>query len=290
MKKKSLTFLLLFITFWAFAQQDTTTVYQSARGYFVDPIRVNFKKKVIQTDSLWAVLLYNKKNELQEKISFADKNLEIRKGPYLLNENGNIKEEGFYNKGYKVGEWISYYPNKQIREKANYRWDLLNGQYISYWPNGQLKKQGVYLMGRKINDWVMFYENGNPALKETYNESGKLMTSAYFESNGEQTQVPSFYIAPSYPGGIKIFYKLLFKEIKNTKSNEIYATYGKIRIEFTVKIDGSIADVDVKGSRDKYLDGELIRVMKLAGNWIPARELGDPILVRHIIPIKFFLN
>ena len=290
MKKWLVTLIFLFTISCAFAQQDTTTVYQSPRGYFVDPIRANFKKKIIQNDSLWLVLLYNKKNELQEKISFADKNLEIRKGPYLLIENGSVKEEGSYNKGYKVGEWITYYPNKQIKEKANYRWDLLNGEYISYWPNGQLKKQGVYLMGRKINDWAMFYENGNPALKESYNELGKLMTSAYFEINGAQTQIPSFYMAPSYPGGIKNFYKLLFREIKNTKSNTIYTTYGKIRIEFTVKVDGSISDVDVKGSPDKYLDGELIRVMKLAGNWIPAQELGDPILVRHIIPIKFFMN
>lgn len=290
MKKYHFTLVCSLIFSCAFAQQDTTTVYQSARGYFVDPIRANFTRKVSQNDSLWVVSLYNKKNELQEKISFTDKNLEIRKGPYLLNENGNIKEEGFYNRGYKTGEWRTYYPNKQSKEKANYRWDLLNGQYVSYWPNGQLKKQGEFLAGRKIKDWVMFYENGNPALKESYDQTGKLINSAYFESNGEQTQVPSFYIAPSYLGGIKSFYRILFKEIKNNKSNEIYATYGKIRIEFTVKTDGSIADVVVKGSPDKYLDGELVRVMKLAGNWIPAKELGDPIRVRHIIPIKFFLN
>jgi len=290
MKKYHFTLVCSLIFSCAFAQQDTTTVYQSPRGYFVDPIRANFKKKIIQNDSLWVVSLYDKKNVLQESISFEDKNLETRKGPYLLNENEIIKEQGVYNRGYKTGEWQTYYPNKQIKENANYRWDLLNGPYISYWPNGQLKKQGVYLMGRKINDWAMFYENGNPALKESYNELGKLMTSAYFEINGAQTQIPSFYMAPSYPGGIKNFYKLLFREIKNTKSNTIYTTYGKIRIEFTVKVDGSISDVDVKGSPDKYLDGELIRVMKLAGNWIPAQELGDPILVRHIIPIKFFMN
>ena len=290
MKKYYFILLFLIVISSAFAQQDTTTVFQSARGYYVDPVRAKFNKKVTQNDSLWIVSLYNKKNEQQESISFEDKNLEIRKGPYHLNENGNLKEQGFYNRGYKVNEWITYYPNKQLKEKANFSWDLLNGPYVSYWQNGQLKKQGYFLNGRKIKDWVMFYEDGKPALKENYDESGKLINAAYFESNGEQTQVPNFYVAPSFPGGIKSFYNFLFKEIKNSKSNAIYATYSTIRVEFTVKIDGSIADIIVNGSPDSYLDGELMRVMKLSGNWLPAKELGDAIRSRHIIPIKFFSN
>ena len=88
MKKYQFTFLLLLIFSTAFAQQDTLTVFQSARGYYVDPLRAKFNKKITQKDSLWIVSLYNKKDELQEKISFADKNLEIRKGSYILNENG----------------------------------------------------------------------------------------------------------------------------------------------------------------------------------------------------------
>jgi hypothetical protein len=231
MKKYQLAFLFLFIACSVFAQQDTTTVFQSPRGYFVDPIRANFKKIVTPKDSLWEVSLYGRKNVLEERINFEDKNLTIRKGAYLLNENGKIKEQGFYNRGYKVGVWVSYYPNGQVKEKANYKWDLLDGEFISYWPNGQLKKQGIYLIGRRIKDWTMFYENSQPALKESYDESGKLVHSAYFNTDGKQTEVPNTYSAPSYPGGIQSFYNLLFKQIKNTKSNAIYSTYGtKIRV------------------------------------------------------------
>ncbi len=70
MKKWLVTLIFLFTISCAFAQQDTTTVYQSARGYFVDPIRANFKKKIIQNDSLWLALLYNKKNELRKHYQF----------------------------------------------------------------------------------------------------------------------------------------------------------------------------------------------------------------------------
>ena len=99
MKKYQLVFLFLFIVSFAFAQQDTTTVFQSERGYYVDPIRANLKKVVTQTDSLWVVSLYDKKKVLQEQIHFENKNLTIRKGAYLLNENGTVKEQGSYNRG-----------------------------------------------------------------------------------------------------------------------------------------------------------------------------------------------
>lgn len=290
MKKYQLAFLSLFIVFSAFAQQDTTTVFQSPRGYFVDPIRANFKKIVTQKDSLWEVSLYGRKNVLEERINFEDKNLTIRKGDYLFNENGKIKQQGYYNRGYKVGEWINYYPNGEVKEKAHYKWDLLDGEFTSYWSNGQLKKQGTYLLGRRIKDWAMFYENNQPALKESYDESGKLIHSTYFAVNGEQTPVPNTYVAPSYPSGIQSFYNLLFKQIKNTKSNAVYATYGTIRLEFMVNQDGSVADIIINGSTDEYLNKELIRVVKLAGKWISAKELGDPIRARHVIPIKFFSN
>lgn len=290
MKKYQFTILLLFVFSTALAQQDTITVFQSARGYYVDPIRAKLKRVVTQKDSLWIVSLYNKKDQLQESISFADKNLEARKGPYLLKENSLLKQQGFYSRGYKHGEWKSYYPNLQLKEKATYRWDMLNGEFHSYWPDGSTKKHGYYLDGRKVKDWNMYYENNKPALKENFDESGKLLSGIYFESNGEQTEVPSFYISPSYPGGTKSFYNFLFSQIKNNKSNAIYATYGTIRVEFVVKIDGSITDITVNGTTDSYLEKELTRVMKLAGDWIPAIELGEPIRSRHIIPINFFSN
>lgn len=290
MKKYQLVFLFLFIVSFAFAQQDTTTVFQSERGYYVDPIRANLKKVVTQTDSLWVVSLYDKKKVLQEQIHFENKNLTIRKGAYLLNENGTVKEQGSYNRGYKAGEWSTFYSNKQLQEKAHYRWDLLDGEFVSYWPNGRLKKQGTYLADRKVKDWTMFYENGKPALKESYDEIGKLIYSAYFNSNGEQTSLSNNYNAPSYPGGMKSFYNILFKEIKNTKSNAVFSTYGTIKLDFIVNKDGSVTDIVVNGSTDHYLNKELLRIMKLAGKWEPASELGDATRARHIIPINFFSN
>ena len=150
----------------AFAQQvdnyrqDTTTLYQRAKGFSTDPIRSKWRQEVKKEGDLFVLNLYDKKDVLQERISFADKQLLERKGGYVLFQNGNVKEEGNYDKGYKVGEWKSYYTNKQLLEKKNYAWDKLHGS-------------------RKI-----FYKDGKLALDENY-ERDKLLTGAYFDQHGK---------------------------------------------------------------------------------------------------------
>lgn len=181
MNKVLIFFVALFCSInFVFAQQvdnyrqDTTIVYQREKGFFSDPIRSKWRQEVKKEDDIWVLRLYDKKNVLQELIPFADKNLEERKGAYTLYQNGNVKEEGNYDKGYKVGEWKYYYPNMQLFEKINYAWDKLYGASLSYWDNGQLKASKKYVNGVKNGEWKFFHKDGKLASTEVYNESGKL--------------------------------------------------------------------------------------------------------------------
>lgn len=167
MNKALIFFIVLFgYENLAFAQQvdnykqDTTTLYQRAKGFSTDPIRSKWRQEVKKEGDIFVLNLYDKKDVLQERISFADKNLLERKGHYVRYQHANIKEEGNYDKGYKVGEWKRYYPNKQLFETINYVWDKLNGS-------------------RK-----MFYKDGKLALDEIYSKSGNLETGRYFDEQG----------------------------------------------------------------------------------------------------------
>lgn len=188
--------LILFILFlclgaFTFAQQvdnyhqDTTTLYQRAKGFSQDPIRSKWRQEVKKVGDAWILNLYDKKNVLQERISFADKDLLERKGGYVLYQNGGVKEEGNYEKGYKVGEWRIYHKNKQLSEKINYVWDKLSGLCLTYWDNGQIKESKNYLNGVKTRGWQFFYKDGKMALSETYDEQGKVVTGAYFDEQGK---------------------------------------------------------------------------------------------------------
>ncbi len=152
----------------AFAQQvdnyrqDTTTLYQRAKGFSNDPIRSKWRQEVKKEGDIFVLNLYDRKNILQERISFADKQLLERKGAYALYQNGAIKEEGSYDKGYKIGEWKRYYSSKQVFEIINYNWDKVNGS-------------------RKL-----FYKDGKLALDEVYSKSGALETGKYFDEQGRE--------------------------------------------------------------------------------------------------------
>lgn len=142
-------------------KQDTTTLYQRAKGFSTDPIRSKWRQEVKKVGDLFVLNLYDKKDVLQERISFADKDLLERKGPYAYFQNGTLKEEGTYDKGYKVGEWKRYYPSKQLSEITNYAWDKLYGS-------------------RKL-----FYKDGKLALDEVYSRNGNLETGKYFDEQGK---------------------------------------------------------------------------------------------------------
>src|SRR5690606_28717754 len=99
--------LLLAIAKIGFAQQDTTLVYNSPM-YTKDPVRSKWRPVVKRAGEFYQVTFYDRKNVMQEVISFEDKDLTVRKGPYLSYQKSKLKEKGNYDKGHKHGEWTTY--------------------------------------------------------------------------------------------------------------------------------------------------------------------------------------
>lgn len=184
MKKGLLLLCYCFLTFAAAAQQDTTTVYVRP-GIERDPIRANLKKVVTKKENLWIVSLYTKRNLLFEQISFADEKLEVRQGPYARYENAVMVEKGQYNRGYRVGTWMTYHLNGNMRSGMNYVWDKLNGRYTKFWDNNQLYESATFLNGNYVGERNIFYKNGKLALKELYDEKGKI-SGSYFNAQGNE--------------------------------------------------------------------------------------------------------
>ncbi|RZK59935.1 MAG: hypothetical protein EOO91_03305 [Pedobacter sp.] len=187
MKKIILIIFLGFTTEFGYAQfrQDTTIVYANP-GYNKDPMRSKWSSKVQQKGDFWEVGLYDKKDNLREKINFEDKKLEVRKGPYAFYENGKVKEEGQYDKGHKNGIWQRFYPNGQLFERLNYWYGKLAGPFTSFWDNGKLKIEGKYSNDKKIGLWEYYYSNAKLALRESYGEDGKVIDFFYFDSAGNK--------------------------------------------------------------------------------------------------------
>ena len=62
---------------------------------------------------------------------------------------------------------------------------------------------------------------------------------------------------------------------------------GKVLVQFVVKEDGSITQVEVIESLGFGCDQESIRVISESGPWEPGRMDGQPVKVRLVLPIDF---
>lgn len=275
---------------FAFAQQDTTTIYQSPKGYFIDPIRSKWIMKKEKEDNLWVARLFNKKGVLQERVSFADEELTIRKGPYERYEKGILLEEGNYEMGYKTGTWSRYYTSKQLKERVGYKWDKADGPIISYWDNKQIKTEGEFKLGKKVGSWKIYFRDGKLGIAETYSHNGELLGGSYLDNDGNRLPFPPVIIAPNERGEAPNLYRTIGTSMRYPPEAQKNNTQGKVLIGFTIIAKGDPEDIKVISSPADELSTEAVRVLKLVRNWNPGEEGGTPVKTRYTISINFTIN
>ncbi len=92
-------------------------------------------------------------------------------GPYReFYFNKNLKEQGQFDMGLKVGEWNSWNIQGMLTEKTNFKKGIPEGNYYKYNGNGSLLEEGRYLHGRihgkltkyvgKDSTLISIYKNG----------------------------------------------------------------------------------------------------------------------------------
>lgn len=270
------------------AQQDTTLIYNSPM-YTKDPVRSKWRPVIKKSGEFYQVSFYDKKDILQEVISFEDKELTIRKGAYTSYQKSKLKEKGSYEKGHKEGEWITYTSDGETPKKIeNFNYGKLNGNYVAYW-NGN-KEEGSYINGKKTGNWKFTYKDGKTAGEEVYDQAGKKAEGKYYDSNGNPIKYEDLFGPASYEGGLKEFYKYLASEIKYPTQSAKQKIQGTVKLSFIVKKNGTIEDVEIVAAPNNELATEAIRVLELSEGWLPGKMFGEVVNTKYNIPIKFSLN
>lgn len=99
--------------------------------------------------------------------------------------NGNIKEKAVYKDKEIDGEYLSYYENGNLKEKGNYESGELDGVYISYYESGQMKIEKNYKAGDLQGDYTWYHENGQIKEKMIYSEGRPDGESISYYEGGE---------------------------------------------------------------------------------------------------------
>jgi len=91
-------------------------------------------------------------------------------------------------------------------------------------------------------------------------------------------------------GGMPEFFGYIADNLKYPEQARKMGIEGKVFVEFTVKQDGSIADVKVKEGIGAGCDMEAVRVIADAPKWNAARNEGKPVNQKLVLPITFKMN
>jgi len=125
--------------------------------------------------------------------------------------NGNLKNQGEYECGRKIGRWIYYFENGQIAKIENfkkpynkfimslpdgsdiknpfYRMNLPEGRYLEYHPNGKLKVEGRYKIVEEFSkiDTVYTYD------MDTYEEIVTVYKGEFWDAKSKKSGIWNFY-------------------------------------------------------------------------------------------------
>lgn len=117
----------------------------------------NFKGEKRFTLPYYSVLLFaltslSSTSQTHEDINIDDYN-------YVIVDNlGHYIELGNCDLDKKVGKWVYFYDNGDIKEVGHYSNDVKTGKWTSYLKTGEIYAKGKYIYGRKHQKWE--YING----------------------------------------------------------------------------------------------------------------------------------
>ncbi|MCZ4223904.1 energy transducer TonB [Pedobacter rhodius] len=284
---KGILFLIFsIISLSAFAQQsDTLYSYTNIGGKEIKKSEkaVNVYKVYKSDRTGWIRITSDKNLNLLKKETFADSKLNMLNGAYVEYQGGKVSLSGIYINGNKTGLWTRNHPEGQLMESETYSENILNGPFTSYYPNGKIMEQGNYVDGKMTGEWKF------------YSEDSKLISIKVFKdgvlSTPDKSAVKLLNLTrPQFPGGLKMFYQYLVRNIRYPADALNARLTGKVYFLLTIDKEGNPKDFKVVSSPGDSLTAEAKRVVMSSPKWIPATEDGKPVDMKQTLNINFSLN
>jgi len=95
---------------------------------------------------------------------------------------------------------------------------------------------------------------------------------------------------PSFPGGQIELMRYLNNTVRYPIIAQENGIQGRVIVQFTVRKDGSIDDIEVVRSADPNLDKEAVRVIQSMPNWTPGEQRGKKVNCKFTVPVVFKLQ
>lgn len=114
----------------------------------------------------------------------------------------------------------------------------------------------------------------------------KKSTAEVRQKESQKTRLLTAEQLPEYPGGKDSLQSFLINNLTFPKDVE-HKSDTTVVVSFLVNKRGKIKDISIIKSAGKAFDEEVIRVIRLMPDWIPAEDRGKPIAVKYNLPVHF---
>jgi len=229
------------------------------------------------------------------------------------------KSKGLYVDGKKEGTWLEWNDKGLLIDSANYkngnrtgvsyRWhnngmlrDSLdfdgqgNGVQVSWYDDGSLACAGRWIQDiSKRGRWKYYHKNGETMATEDY-EYGKKVTCTCYNESGVQLDSTACIDREAEPSGGKKGWQSFLEEgmtgvldakVRNREWSEGQAT---VVIRFIVEPDGSLSDFTSLTNYGSSIEYEVIRMLRRAPRWTPARQHGQAVRSFHTQPLTMQIS
>lgn len=199
-----LTVLLLFLHSMVIAQSDTTyfdqnwekTTRDSASFFRPQPIKVDDDHFLVKD-------YYMSSGKLEMKAVSLDVEADTIDGiAYWYYENGELKEEVNYKKGYRKGVYKKYTDGGKLILQANYKLGLLVGDIVGYDSlNNNISFTGEFFFGNRSGWFTWYYADGVTPQRAVKYSYGRVKKAYNYSLKGEEMPFDSVYTLSGYSIG-----------------------------------------------------------------------------------------
>ncbi len=207
---------------------------------------------------------------------------DIKDGIFIYySDHHTYESAGRYDNEQAVGKWENFHWNGALESEVYYGdesftatvFDSLgnqqvingNGKSRRWYPNGQILEEGEYRNGKKEGLWYGFHQDGSPYYKEQF-RANRLVHGVSEGKDGRRYVYDHLSEYPFPVNGMPSFKKYL-NENKRTFSNSIH---GKVKIVFSVGVDGSTFNYVILAGLSHENDTEAKRLLQEGPKWRPA--------------------
>lgn len=240
--------------------------------------------RIGQKDSLgrWQgfVFDYFKNGDIQMKGKY---HRDLKDGVFIYySDHHTYESAGRYDKERAVGKWENFHWNGALESEVFYGdetftasvFDSLgnrqvingNGKSKHWYASGQVAEEGEYRNGRKEGVWYGFHPDGKPYFKEQYRDNRLI----HGVSEGKDGRRYVYDHLSEYPFPVNGMAALKKYIDQNKQVPFLKSVQGKVKVIFTVGVDGSTWNYVIMQSVSPEFDQEAIRLLKEGPAWRPA--------------------